>query len=383
MIFFHCYYLPPSFSWHFKTMWIIATILVLSKINSNEGAQFPAMFVFGDSLLDPGNNNNLLTLAKANYFPNGIDFSIGTTGRYCNGGTLVDHLGKLLGLPFVPTFKNPSTNGSNILKGVNYASAGAGILWDTGLIFGDVFTMDEQIQNFKKTIEDLSLMLGNKTTDFLGRSLFFISMGANDYINNYLHPLAWRYKKYPIVAYEQLLIQEYSRQIKDIYDLGARKIFVSGVPPLGCIPNQIGGNNDSSGECIRSSNRMAVSYNNQVSMLAGELNATLAGASFLFWNNYKPVYDIIHNYSLYEVHNKCPSSCVGGCAIFLLKLMLNDLLSLILPEKSNVSGKTSTATLSRPSTFDLYVDFSLQTFFTVRITVILSKSDDDARIIAG
>ncbi|KAG6476215.1 hypothetical protein ZIOFF_065453 [Zingiber officinale] len=168
------------------------TILVLSKVNSNEGAQFPAMFVFGDSLLDPGNNNNLLTLAKANYFPNGIDFSIGTTGRYCNGGTLVDHLGKLLGLPFVPTFKNPSTNGSNILKGVNYASAGAGILWDTGLIFGDVFTMDEQIQNFKKTIEDLSLMLGNKTTDFLGRSLFFISMGANDYINNYLHPLAWR-----------------------------------------------------------------------------------------------------------------------------------------------------------------------------------------------
>ncbi|KAG6476213.1 hypothetical protein ZIOFF_065451 [Zingiber officinale] len=270
------------------------------------------MFVFGDSLLDPGNNNNLLTLAKANYFPNGIDFSIGTTGRYCNGGTLVDHLGKLLGLPFVPTFKNPSTNGSNILKGVNYASAGAGILWDTGLIFGDVFTMDEQIQNFKKTIEDLSLMLGNKTTDFLGRSLFFISMGANDYINNYLHPLAWRYKKYPIVAYEQLLVQEYSRQIKDIYDLGARKIFVSGVPPLGCIPNQIGGNNDSSGECIRSSNRMAVSYNNQVSMLAGELNATLAGASFLFWNNYKPVYDIIHNYSLYGVENAGLGGVCGG-----------------------------------------------------------------------
>lgn len=74
--------------------------------------------------------------------------------------------------------------------------------------------MDEQIQNFKKTIEDLSLILGNKTRDFLGRSLFFISMGANDYINNYLHPLALRYKKYPIAAYEQLLIQEYSRQIK-------------------------------------------------------------------------------------------------------------------------------------------------------------------------
>lgn len=74
-------------------MWVVAIILVLSKLNSNEGSKFPAMFVFGDSLLDAGNNNDLLTLAKANYFPNGIDFSMGTTGRYCNGATLVDHLG--------------------------------------------------------------------------------------------------------------------------------------------------------------------------------------------------------------------------------------------------------------------------------------------------
>lgn len=43
--------------------------------------------------------------------------------------------GRLLGLPFIPPFMNPSAYGSNILKGVNYASAGAGILWDTGLIF--------------------------------------------------------------------------------------------------------------------------------------------------------------------------------------------------------------------------------------------------------
>ena len=52
------------------------------------------MFVFGDSLVDPGNNNNLTTFAKANYKPNGIDFPAGATGRFCNGGTVADHLGK-------------------------------------------------------------------------------------------------------------------------------------------------------------------------------------------------------------------------------------------------------------------------------------------------
>jgi hypothetical protein len=29
----------------------------------------PGLFVFGDSLIDNGNNNNLASLAKANYFP--------------------------------------------------------------------------------------------------------------------------------------------------------------------------------------------------------------------------------------------------------------------------------------------------------------------------
>ena len=37
----------------------------------------PAMFVFGDSLTDNGNNNDLNSLAKANYPPYGIDFAGG------------------------------------------------------------------------------------------------------------------------------------------------------------------------------------------------------------------------------------------------------------------------------------------------------------------
>lgn len=56
--------------------------------------QFTAMFVFGDSLIDPGNNNDLNSLAKANYVPYGVDFDQGApTGRFCNGKTIIDFLG--------------------------------------------------------------------------------------------------------------------------------------------------------------------------------------------------------------------------------------------------------------------------------------------------
>ena len=58
-------------------------------------------FIFGDSLVDAGNNNYLPTLSKANIRPNGIDFSNNNgnpTGRYTNGRTI----GDIVGLSSVP-----------------------------------------------------------------------------------------------------------------------------------------------------------------------------------------------------------------------------------------------------------------------------------------
>ncbi|XP_031487423.1 GDSL esterase/lipase 7-like isoform X2 [Nymphaea colorata] len=91
-----------------------------------------AMFIFGDSLVDAGNSDFLETPYKCNYFPYGVDFSSGSTGRCRNGRTSADILGQLLGLPhLLPVFYDPHTKGSSILAGVNYASLGAGILDST------------------------------------------------------------------------------------------------------------------------------------------------------------------------------------------------------------------------------------------------------------
>ena len=53
----------------------------------------PALYVFGDSLLDSVNNNLLPTLARANYRPYGVDFAQGVTGRFTNGRTVADFIG--------------------------------------------------------------------------------------------------------------------------------------------------------------------------------------------------------------------------------------------------------------------------------------------------
>ena len=58
--------------------------------------QVPCYFSFGDSIADNGNNNNLPTIAKANYPPYGIDFPDGSTGRYTNGRNIPDFIGNYI-----------------------------------------------------------------------------------------------------------------------------------------------------------------------------------------------------------------------------------------------------------------------------------------------
>lgn len=55
-------------------------------------------FLFGDSLVDAGNNNYLFTISKADSPPYGLDFTPSAghpTGRFTNGRTVADIIGTL------------------------------------------------------------------------------------------------------------------------------------------------------------------------------------------------------------------------------------------------------------------------------------------------
>ncbi|KAL2896688.1 GDSL esterase/lipase 7 [Bienertia sinuspersici] len=69
---------------------MIYSNLLCGKCISTPPPLVPALYVFGDSLFDSGNNNLLPTLAKANYFPYGLNFPGSfPTGRFTNGKTLI------------------------------------------------------------------------------------------------------------------------------------------------------------------------------------------------------------------------------------------------------------------------------------------------------
>ncbi|CAK9180639.1 unnamed protein product [Ilex paraguariensis] len=112
---------------------MISTTLLLLNLGPFVHGELhvPCYFILGDALVDNGNNNGLLTHAKSNFPPYGIDFSDGQTGRFTNGRNMADIIAELLGFDsYIQPFA--TANGSDILKGVNYGSSAAGILDETG-----------------------------------------------------------------------------------------------------------------------------------------------------------------------------------------------------------------------------------------------------------
>ncbi|XP_006646701.1 GDSL esterase/lipase At1g71250 [Oryza brachyantha] len=304
---------------------VVGTLVLLSSSAAAAARSVPAaLFVFGDSLVDDGNNNALSCLAKANFFPYGVDFPGGggaAAGRFCNGKTFVDALCDLLGLQYVPPFATTTTttglNGTSLLAGVNYASAAGGILDETGQHLGERFSLSEQVLNMESNLETIRSLMEDRIQGgydmYLARSIVVMVLGSNDYINNYL--LTSLYDSgytYSPEDYADLLINHYTRQILALYSVGLRKFLLAGVGPLGCIPRLRASGLGPLGRCVDQVNQMVGFFNQGLRSLVGELNADHPDAIFLYGNTYYAIYDMLNNPYKYGFRVVDSGCCVEG-----------------------------------------------------------------------
>ncbi|XP_043725904.1 GDSL esterase/lipase 7-like [Telopea speciosissima] len=255
----------------------------------------PALYIFGDSLVDSGNNNQFPTSAKVNYLPYGIDFPNGPTGRFTNGKTSLDFIANFLGLPFIPPYNGLSiAEKGKTITGINYASASAGILRESGtylnlspnglVMQGRNVPLGVQIESFKETI-NLYLPQNFQTNDDLSQhlsdSIFAVVIGGNDYINNYLMPTKYNSSHlYDPNKFAGILLQEFTQHLKNIYNLGARKFLVYNLSPIGCIPAMVQLRNVTHG-CADDINDIAAPYNVGFPGMLEELRNSLPGSTFV------------------------------------------------------------------------------------------------------
>ncbi|XP_039002306.1 GDSL esterase/lipase At5g33370-like [Hibiscus syriacus] len=257
-------------------------------------AEARAFFIFGDSLVDSGNNNYLETTARADSPPYGIDYPTGRpTGRFSNGLNIPDLM--QIGLSESPLpYLSPDFDGKKLLVGANFASAGVGILNDTGVQFVNILRMYRQLELFQEYQRRLSALVGSKQAHRLvSQALILITVGGNDFVNNYyLVPFSARSRQYSLPDYVKFIISEYQNLLMKLYKLGARRVLVTGTGPLGCVPAELAmrGNN---GGCSQELQRAAALYNPQLVEMINGLNADIGRDVFISANTQRMHNDFV------------------------------------------------------------------------------------------
>ncbi|CAN6457482.1 unnamed protein product [Victoria cruziana] len=271
----------------------------------------PALFIFGDSLVDVGNNNQLkLALDKANFPHNGIDYAgQKATGRFSNGMNSADFLAQKLGLATSPPYLSlNSAGGSSIMGGVSFASGGAGIL--DGLpkpkIFEQTIPLNKQIEYYSTVYGQIVEQLGSiEAPKYLSSSLFAVVIGSND-ILGYFKPTSSMKLQYSPQQYLDLLMTTLKGQIQRIYNLGARKMVSVGVGPIGCSP-KIRARNETEG-CDEETNYWCMRYNEAVVRVLQDMKSELKDFNYSFFNTYLLVHDFIErpsSHGFVEVKAAC------------------------------------------------------------------------------
>ncbi|KAL6604056.1 hypothetical protein ACP70R_044417 [Stipagrostis hirtigluma subsp. patula] len=308
--------------------WRLFVVLLVQVVAAEaaaraRGLNISAIFIFGDSVVDPGNNNHRLTEAKANFPPYGQDFPGGVaTGRFSNGKVPGDLLASKLGVKeLVPPYLSDGLQLNDLLTGVAFASGGSGYDPLTSKV-ANARSSAEQLELFHDYKEKVTALVGEEELErVLSQAAFFTVMGANDLANNYFS-LPLRRHEYDLPSYADFLVSSAINFTKTMNDMGAKKIGFVGIPPLGCCPSQrtIGGS--PTRECEPLRNQAAELFNSKMKKAIDRLNAerNVDGSKFAYIDIYYNLLDLIQNPALYgfkDVSEGCCGSTVLDAAIFI------------------------------------------------------------------
>lgn len=161
-------------------------MILLSRTPSQPSHPIHALYVFGDSLSDPG---NVFQATGKAYPPSPPYFQ----GRYSNGPVWVEYLAQKLSL-------SPQ-------QIVNSACGGA----TTGNASGYVPSLLRQVEQFTQTHQTAN-----------PEALYVIWAGANDYLQGAANPTA--------------TVANLSQAISDLANRGAKTLLVANLPDLGQLP---------------------------------------------------------------------------------------------------------------------------------------------------
>ncbi|KAH0448410.1 hypothetical protein IEQ34_022210 [Dendrobium chrysotoxum] len=291
------------------TLLLIMSSSLLNVKSQSSTTLVPAIITFGDSTVDVGNNDYLHTIFKADFPPYGRDFkNHEATGRFCNGKLATDITAETLGFTTFPVaYLSPQASGKNLLIGANFASAASGYYDGTAILYHAI-PLSQQLEYYKEYQSKLAVVAGSsKASSIISQALYILSAGASDFVQNYyINP--YLYKIYSPDEFSSFLVGIFSDFVTDLYKLGARRIGVTSLPPIGCLPASITLFGKGSNGCVSRLNLDAQGFNKKINSAVSSLTKKLPQLKIAVFDIYQPLNDLVGNPSksgFFEARRGC------------------------------------------------------------------------------
>nr|GMC89241.1 GDSL esterase/lipase 1-like [Ipomoea batatas] len=246
-----------------------------------------ALFVFGDSIFDAGNNNYINTTNdfKANFRPYGETSFPNATANFAKKP------------PVKPYLAIKKLNGG-FINGVNFASAGAGSLDGTNA--GLVISLKAQLGYFKKVSQQLKQKVGSDgPKQLLSNAVYMFNIGSNDYSNYVLNSTLLN--SYTQNQYVDMVVGNMSTVFQEIYKEGGRKFVIVSVGAIGCVPAFRAANFRQTvrSECVEILQTLAKLHNQALLKMLNNLATNLPGFKYSYFDYFQSSIDAISNPSTY------------------------------------------------------------------------------------
>lgn len=167
------------------------------------------------------------------------------------------------------------------------------------LVAQKVIPLWKELEYYKEYQKKLRANIGeDEANEIISEALYLMSLGTNDFLENY-YTVPGRGSQFTVQQYEDFLIGIARNFFTQLYNLGARKISLTGVPPMGCLPLERTLNFFDGNDCVEKYNDIGLEFNKKLSDLALELNKDLVGINVVTPDSYNILLQMIRQPALF------------------------------------------------------------------------------------
>ncbi|XP_023889376.2 esterase [Quercus suber] len=270
----------------------------LNPVLGLKNCNFPAIFNFGDSNSDTGGLSASLRTTPPPY---GETYFHKPAGRASDGRLMIDFMARSLGLPYLSAYLD--SLGTNFSHGANFATSASTIRLPTNIVPAGVFSpfyldiqYSQQFVQFKSRSQMIRKKGGIFATlmpkgDYFSKALYTFDIGQNDLGEGFFGNMNIE----EVNASIPDIVNKFSINVKNIYNLGARSFWIHNTGPIGWLPYILAtfpsAQRDSYG-CAKSYNDVAQYFNHNLKETIVQLRKDLPLAAITYVDVYSVKYSL-------------------------------------------------------------------------------------------